>query len=123
MKRLKIKNFTHKVMEITSDYFMIKSCTEDVDKYIMAIDTNDVVSFKPLEQKHYKMVIYKDKSTDSLLEAYELKLWDMGENITYPMSIWTDNLKSTMLFTIFLNSTLKMADRGGFNGNQGNEIK
>jgi hypothetical protein len=122
MKRLNITNFTKKLMEIYSDFFMIKHCSEDRDKYLIGIEVRDVVSFKPLKPKFYKMAIYKDKSTDSLLEAYELKLWDMGENITYPMSIWTDNLKSTTLFTIFLNSTLKMADRGEFSGNKGNEI-
>jgi len=110
-------------MEIYSDFFMIKHCSEDRDKYLIGIEVRDVVSFKPLKPKFYKMAIYKDKSTDSLLEAYELKLWDMGENITYPMSIWTDNLKSTTLFTIFLNSTLKMADRGEFSGSKGNEIE
>jgi hypothetical protein len=68
------------------------------------------------------MAIYKAKLGDSYHAAYELKLWDMGENITYPMSIWTDNLKSMAVFTIFLNSTLKMADRGEFSGNKGNEI-
>jgi hypothetical protein len=122
MKRLNITNFTKKLMEIYSDFFMIKHCSEDRDKYLIGIEVRDVVSFKPLKPKFYKMAIYKDKSTDSLLEAYELKLWDMGENITYPMSIWTDNLKSTTLFTIFLNSTLKMADRGEFSGSKGNEI-
>ena len=123
MKRLNITNFTKKLMEIYSDFFMIKHCSEDRDKYLIGIEVRDVVSFKPLKPKFYKMAIYKDKSTDSLLEAYELKLWDMGENITYPMSIWTDNLKSTTLFTIFLNSTLKMADRGEFSGSKGNEIE
>ena len=122
MKRLDIKNFTDKAMDIVSDYFMIKYCTEDVDKYIIGIDTNDVVSFNPLEQKHYKMAIYKDKQSDGHRGAYELKLWDMEVNITYPMSIWTENLKSMPLFTIFLNSTLQMADRGEFSGNKGNEI-
>jgi len=122
MKRLEIKDFTYKAMDIISDYFMIKYCTEDMDKYIIGIDTNDVVSFNPLESKHYKMAIYKAKLGDSYHAAYELKLWDMGENITYPMSIWTDNLKSMAVFTIFLNSTLKMADRGEFSGNKGNEI-
>jgi hypothetical protein len=68
------------------------------------------------------MAIYKAKLGDSYHAAYELKLWDMAENITYPMSIWTDNLKSMAVFTIFLNSTLKMADRGEFSGNKGNEI-
>ena len=122
MKRLEIKDFTYKAMDIISDYFMIKYCTEDVDKYIIGIDTNDVVSFNPLESKHYKMAIYKAKISNSHHGAYELKLWDMGRNITYPMSIWRDNLKSMPVFTSFLNSTLKMADRGEFSGNKGNEI-
>ena len=123
MKRLNITNFTKKLMEIYSDFFMIKHCSEDRDKYLIGIEVRDVVSFKPLEPKYYKMEIYKDKSTDSLLEAYELKLWDMGENISYPMSIMPDNISSVSEFTSFLNNTLKVADRGEFSGSNGCMIK
>ena len=123
MTRLEIKNFDTAVMDIYSDYFMIKYSTDMDDKYVIGIEINDVVSFNPLDKKHYMMAIYKTKISNSHHAAYELKLWDMGLNITYPMSIWTDNLKSMPVFTSFLNSTLKMAGRGEFSGNQGNEIK
>ena len=33
--------------EMYSDYFEIKYSTQDKDKYIIGIVTNDVVSFKP----------------------------------------------------------------------------
>jgi hypothetical protein len=122
MKRLNITNFTKRVMEIYSDYFEIKHCSEDRDKYLIGIEVRDVVSSKPLGYKYYKMAIYKDKVSDSLSGAYELKLWDVGVNITYPMSIWTENLKSMPVFTIFLNSTIQMADRGEFSGSKGNDI-
>ena len=122
MKRLEIKNFTQAVMDIYSDYFHIKYSTDGDDKYVIGIETRDVVSFNPLDKKYYTMAIYKTKISNSHHGAYELKLWDMGRNITYPMSIWRDNLKSMPVFTSFLNSTLKMADRGEFSGSKGNEI-
>jgi hypothetical protein len=53
----------------------------------MGIDTNDVVSFKRLEPKHYKMAIDKAPNEDG---NYHIWLWDMGLNISYPMSIERD---------------------------------
>ena len=119
MKRLKITNFSKRVMEIYSDYFMIKHCSDRGDKYIMSIDTNDVVSFKPLEPKHYKMAIDKAPNEDG---NYHIWLWDMGLNISYPMSITPDALSSLSLFTSFLNHTLKLANEGSFSGDTGNKI-
>ena len=121
MKRLKITNFTKRVMEIHSDFFMIKHCSDRGDKYLMGIDTNDVVSFKPITiPKHYKMAIDKVTNEDG---NYHIWLWDMGENISYPMSIMPDNISSLSEFTSFLNHTLKVADRGEFSGSNGCMIK
>jgi hypothetical protein len=121
MKRLEIKNFTKAIEDIYSDYFLIQYSREDSDKYVMAIEVRDVISFNPLDNKYYIMAIYKERRTDS--DGYCIKLWDMGRNITYPMSIWKDNLKSISDFTSFLNHTLKLANNGDFSGNNGNEIK
>ena len=125
MKRLDIKNFTDKAMDIVSDYFMIKYSTQDKDKYIIGIVTNDVVSFKPTPGYNYMMAIYKDRGMDdtNIDDSYGIKLWDMGENITYPMSICVDNLKSLSEFTSFLNHTLKLAGNGEFSGTSGNGIE
>ena len=121
MKRLEIKNFAQAVESIYSDYFMIKYSTDTGDKYIMGIETNDVVSYKPLESgKHYMMSI--DKVMDEY-GNYGIKLWDMKENITYPMSICVSNLKSLSEFTSFLNHTLKLANDGDFSGTSGNGIE
>jgi hypothetical protein len=119
MKRLNITNFSKRVMEIHSDFFMIKHCSDRGDKYLMGIDTNDVVSFKPLEPKHYKMAIDKLPNEDG---NYGIWLWDMGENISYPMSIIPDALSSLSDFTSFLNHTLKLANEGSFSGDKGNRI-
>ena len=53
MTRLEIKNFDTAVMDIYSDYFMIKSSADMDDKYVIGIEINDVVSFNPLDKKHY----------------------------------------------------------------------
>ena len=125
MKRLDIKNFTDKAMDIVSDYFMIKYSTQDADKYIIGIVINDVVSFKPSPGYNYMMAIYKDRGLDdtNIDDSYGIKLWDMGENITYPMSICVDNLKSLSEFTSFLNHTIKLANEGSFSGTSGNGIE
>ena len=70
------------------------------------------------------MAIYKDRGLDdtNIDDSYGIKLWDMGENITYPMSICVDNLKSLSLFTSFLNHTLFLAGNGDFSGDVGNRI-
>jgi hypothetical protein len=120
MKELRIKNFTKSVMDIDSDYFKIRYSTEQADKYVIGIDTNDVVSFKPLQPKHYKMAIHKVKEDGS--DNFTVWLWDMEKNISYPMSIWLDNVSSISNFTRFLNHTLKVADRGDFSGESGCRI-
>ena len=119
MKRLNITNFTKRVMEIHSDFFMIKHCSDRGDKYLMGIDTNDVISFKQLEPKHYKMAIDKAPNEDG---NYHIWLWDMGLNISYPMSIERDELSNSSTFTTFLNHMLKLANEGSFSGDTGNKI-
>jgi len=119
MKRLKITNFTKRVMEIHSDYFEVGYCSNGKDKYLIGLDIRDVVSFKPLKSKHYKMSIDKVCKEDG---NYGIWLWDIGENISYPMSIMPDNISSLSEFTSFLNNTLKVADRGDFSGDVGNRI-
>jgi hypothetical protein len=107
--------------EIESDYFTIRySSNGHPDKYIIGIDTNDVVSFKPLKKNHYKMSIDK-VSTDS--GRYHIWLWDMESNISYPMTITADEISSLPLFTSFLNHTLKLASEGVFDGSNGCMIK
>ena len=125
MKRLNITNFTQRMNDMYSDFFEIKYSTQDEDKYIIGIVTNDVVSFKPSPGYNYMMAIYKDRELEdtNILDSYGIKLWDMGENITYPMSICVSNLKSLSEFTTFLNHTLKLAGEGEFSGTSGNGIE
>jgi len=120
MKELRIKNFTKAVMDMDSDYFKIRYSTEADDAYILGIDTRDVVSFKPLKEKHYKMAIHKRKEDGS--DNFTVWLWDMAENMSYPMSIWVDNVSSISNFSRFLTNTLQVADRGEFSGETGNKI-
>ena len=125
MKRLNITNFTQRMNDMYSDFFEIKYSTQDADKYIIGIVANDVVSFKPSPGYNYMMAIYKDRGLEdaNIDDSYGIKLWDMGENITYPMSICVDNLKSLSEFTSFLNHTLKLAGEGQFSGTSGNGIE
>ena len=120
MRELRIKNFTKAVMDIDSDYVRIRYSSEADDCYILGIDTNDVVSFKPLQPKHYKMAIHKRKEDGS--DNFTVWLWDMAENMSYPMSIWVTDVSSISNFARFLKHTLEVADRGEFSGHKGNMI-
>ena len=121
MKRLEITNFTQRMDDMYSDFFEIKYSTQDKDKYIIGLGIRDVVSFKPLKG-NYNYMMSIDKVMDEY-GNYGIKLWDMAENITYPMSICVDNLKSLSEFTSFLNHTLKLASEGSFSGTPGNGIE
>jgi hypothetical protein len=121
MKRLNITNFTQSMDDMYSDFFEIKYSTQNKDKYIIGLGIRDVVSFKPLKA-NYNYMMSIDKVMDEY-GNYGIKLWDMGENITYPMSICVDNLKSLSEFTSFLNHTLKLASEGSFSGTPGNGIE
>jgi hypothetical protein len=121
MKKLEIKNFDTAVMDIYSDFLEIKYSTDMGDKYVMGIDIRDVISFKPIGPKHYKMSI--DKMDREEGRGYHIWLWDMEANISYPMSVNIDSLKSISEFTKFLNHTLKLASEGVFDGSPGNKIK
>ena len=120
MKRLEIKNFVKRMDEIDSDFFGVRYCANAEDKYIIGLDTNDVVSFRPLKPKHYKMSI--DKVMDEY-GNYGIWLWDMEANVSYPMSVRVDDISSLPRFTSFLNHTLKLADEGSFSGSNGCMIK
>ena len=119
MKRLEITNFSKRAMEIYSDFFEVKHCSDAGDKYLIGLDVRDTISFKPLGPKHYKMSIDKMTNEDG---NYHIWLWDMGENISYPMSIMPDSISSVSAFTSFLNHTLKLANDGDFSGDKGNRI-
>ena len=120
MKRLDIKNFVQRMNEIESDFFGVRYCSDADGKYILGLDTNDVVSFKQLKPKHYKMAIDKLCMEDG---RYHIWLWDMESNISYPMTITSGEISSLSLFTSFLNSTLKLASNGDFSGSNGCMIK
>ena len=121
MKRLEIKNFVKSMNDVYSDFFEVKHCSDSGDRYIIGLGIRDVVSFKPLKA-NYNYMMSIDKVMDEY-GNYGIKLWDMGENITYPMSICVDNLKSLSEFTSFLNHTLKLANDGDFSGSSGNDIE
>jgi hypothetical protein len=126
MKRLEIKNFVKSMNDVYSDFFEVKHCSDSDNRYIIGLGIRDVVSFKPLKAnfkpwgpKYDKMSIDKKTNEDG---NYHIWLWDVGENISYPMSIMPDALSSLSEFTKFLNHTLKLANDGDFSGDVGNRV-
>ena len=55
-------------------------------------------------------------------DNFTVWLWDMAENMSYPMSIWVNDMVSISDFARFLTHTLQVADRGEFSGHKGNMI-
>ena len=109
MKQLNIKNFTKSVMDMDSDYFTIKYSTDQPDKYVIGIDGKN----------HYKMAIYKE-SVDEF--GYSVWIWDMGKNMSYPMSIDMRFLSNSTEFAKYIDNVIRVADRGEFSGEEGNRI-
>jgi hypothetical protein len=110
MKRLKIENFDNRVTDITSDYFDIRYGTDMKDKYVLGISGKN----------HYKMAIYKEDGDEAY--GYTVWLWDMGKNISYPMSVDTMDLSNSSAFGEYLSKVIRLADKGEFNGHSGNRI-
>ena len=54
---------------------------------------------------------------------YQIWIWDMELNISYPMTISANDISSLSLFTSFVNHTLTLASKGVFDGSPGNMIK
>ncbi len=110
MKRLDIKNFDKKVMDIQSDYIEVRYSSDMGDKYVLGVSGKN----------HYKMAIYKETGDEEY--GYTVWLWDMSKNFSYPMSIDTTDLSNSMAFTKYLTNVIKVADRGEFAGEAGNKI-
>jgi hypothetical protein len=110
MKRLDIKNFDRAIEGIDSDYIDIRYSSDMGDKYVLGVSGKN----------HYKMAIYKETGDEAY--GYMVWLWDMGKNISYPMSIDTDALSNSMTFAKYLDNVIRVADRGEFSGEDGNRI-
>ena len=109
MNKLKIKNFDKKVMDITSDYFEIRYSTDMVDKYVLGVSGKN----------HYKLAIYKESGDEF---GYSVWIWDMGKNMSYPMSIDMRFLNNSTEFAKYIDNVIRVADRGEFSGESGNKI-
>ena len=110
MKRLDIKNFDKKVMDITSDYIEVRYSSDMGDKYVLGVSGKN----------HYKMAIYKETGDEAY--GYTVWLWDMGKNFSYPMSVDTDDLSNSAAFAKYLDNVIRVADRGEYAGEAGNKI-
>jgi hypothetical protein len=110
MKQLNIKNFTKSVMDMDSDYFTIKYSTERDDKYVIGVDG----------KYHYKVAIHKDMDIDS--DSFQVWIWDVEKNMSYPLSVHMHNLTSIDNFRRYLTGIIQLADRGDFSGEIGCRI-
>lgn len=113
MKRLNIKGWEREVQSLDGKRFELQY---GVDK-----ESGYHLSFKSIKtDKYYQMSISKDVRDD---DKYQVWIWSIGPNVSYPLSIDLDEMISKDKFTRFLDSITDILDTGGFNGEAGNRIK
>ena len=110
MKRLNIIGWEKVVQQLDGRRFELQY---GVDKSLCYR-----LSLKSVRTNHYyQLSIDKEAREDG---SYQVWIWDMNKNHSYPLSISTYEFKTKELFARFLDSIIDVLDTGGFSGNKGN---
>jgi hypothetical protein len=111
MKRLDIKGFYSMSTKMVSDRFRIDGMDTLTELYVIKLTTST---------NQYRMDIIR-KATEHRAVGYRYQLWiyDWNKKRSYPMGVTTNDLISLDNFTQFLENILDIADRGGFDGEDG----
>jgi hypothetical protein len=113
MKRLDIKGFYSMSTKMVSDRFRIDGMDTLTELYVIKLNT-------PTNQ--YRIDIIREATEvkcKGLNYRYQLWIYDWNNQKSYPMGVTTQDLVSLDNFTQFLENILDIADRGGFDGNDG----
>jgi hypothetical protein len=111
MKRLEIKGFYSMSTKMVSDRFRIDGMDTLTELYVIKLTTST---------NQYRMDIIR-KATEYRAVGYRYQMWlyDWTNQKSYPMGVTTNDLISLDNFTCFLENILDIADRGGFDGEDG----
>ena len=111
MKRLNISGWEKVVQGLDGQHFELQYGVDKTKCYrlsLKSVKTN----------YYYQMSIDKKLNTDG---DYQVYLYNMNDNVTYPMTVSLDNLISKDRFTSYLDSIIGTADTGAFVGTSGNK--
>lgn len=110
MKQLKISGWEKVVQDLDGRRFELQYGVDKTDCYRL--------SLKSVKSDHYyQMSIDKKPNSDA---DYQVWLYNMNDNISYPMTVSLSNLVSKERFESYLDSILSTADDGAFSGTSGN---
>jgi hypothetical protein len=111
MKRLDIKGFYSMATKVVSDRLRIDGMDTLTELYVIKLTTST---------NQYRMDIIRE-ATERRDVGYRYQMWlyDWTNKKSYPMGVTTNDLISLDNFTQFLENILDIADRGGFDGYDG----
>ena len=110
MKELRIRGWEQQAKDMDGKNYTIQY---GVDKSLCYR-----LSLKSVKtDNYYQLSIDKECREDG---SYQVWIWDMNKNYSYPLSISTYEFKTKELFARFLDSIIDVLDTGGFSGNKGN---
>ena len=111
MKRLNIRDWEIVTRDMDGENYTIQYGVDKSKAYRLSIKSERTPNY-------YQMSIDKDlrENTD-----YQVWLYNMNENISYPMSIHLHDIRSKDRFIRFLDGIIELADKGDFSGNKGNQ--
>ena len=111
MKKLNIRDWELVTRDMDGKNYTIQYGVDKSKAYRLSIKSERTPNY-------YQMSIDKDlrENTD-----YQVWLYNMNENISYPMSIHLNDVRSKVKFIKFLDGIIELADKGDFSGNKGNQ--
>ena len=110
MKRLDIRNWEKQCNDMNGNNYTIQYGVEKSFCYRLSIMSNK-------SRNYYQMSIDKVAREDG---TYQVWIYDVDANMSYPLSIGLYELNSKGRFISFLETTIQVADSVGFSGNKGN---
>ena len=111
MKRLDIKNWEKQCKDMDGKKYVIQYGVDKRTAYRLSIHSHRT-------NNYYQMSI--DKECRPGEKDYQVWLYNMNDNISYPMTIGLNELMSKDRFMGFLETTIELADDGSFSGENGN---
>ena len=111
MKRLEIRDWEKQCQDMDGDGYQIQYGVNKRTAYRLSIHSHRT-------NNYYQMSIDKVCRPDE--NDYQIWLYNMNDNISYPMTIGLNELMSKDRFMGFLETTIGLADDGSFSGHNGN---
>ena len=113
MKRLNIRDWERVTRDMDGGNYTIQYGVDKSNSYHLSIKSDKTPNY-------YRMSI--DKEVRSEWDDYQVWLYNMNDNISYPMTVTLNAISSKASFIGYLEGIIALADNGDFSGNTGNSI-